>query len=195
MERRATPLQACLEREEDIEGFVEEDADFESTLVREAYKHGIVVNSKKFGEYVRAEDAEHLERRPSFASPFRLPSSRFLLYSNVLVVSVSLVLCVLEPFVIAFDYPMRLRGAGLEAAAVTEFVAGTILFADTFVSIVEAKVIICRSTGRRRLIKTRRLVRQLYFMDGDFISTCSWEFRSSSSCWLASKGSPRRWSV
>lgn len=168
VERRATPLQACLEREEDIEGFVEEDADFESTLVREAYKHGVVVNSKKFGEYVRAEDAEHRERRPSFASPFLLPSSRFILYWNVLVVSVSLVLCVLEPFVIAFDYPMRLRGAGLEAAAVTEFVAGTILFADTFVSIVEAKVIICRSTGRRRLIKTRRLVRQLYFMDGDF---------------------------
>lgn len=168
LERRTTALSACLEQEEDIEGFVEDDVDFESTLVREAYKHGVVVNSKKFGDFVRAEDAEHRRRRPSFVPPFLLPSSRFILAWNVLVVSVSLLLCVLEPFVIAFDYPMRLKGPGLHAIPMIEFIAGSVLFLEMIVSFFEAKVIICRSTGRRRLIKTRRLVRQLYVMDGDF---------------------------
>lgn len=168
LERRTTALSACLEQEEDIEGFVEDDVDFESTLVREAYKHGVVVNSKKFGDFVRADDAEHRRRRPSFVPPFLLPSSRFILAWNVLVVSVSLLLCVLEPFVIAFDYPMRLKGPGLHAIPMIEFIAGSVLFSEMIVSFFEAKVIICRSTGRRRLIKTRRLVRQLYVMDGDF---------------------------
>ena len=46
--RRATPLD-CILQEEDIDGYsFDHEDDLESTLVRESYKHGVLVNSTKF---------------------------------------------------------------------------------------------------------------------------------------------------
>ena len=170
VERRATPLSQCLEQEEDIEGFVIEEDDLESTLVRESYKHGVLVNSSRFYAYVK-EDARHRTRhRPRWESLF-LPSSRFQLAWNVIIVAVTVMMSVIEPFVIAFDYPMKLKGRGLSAAPIIDFVAGALFFIDTFVvNFLEAKVLTCRSTGRRKLITTPRLIRKIYIFEGTFVT-------------------------
>ena len=170
-ERRASPLSQCLEQEEDIEGFVIEEDDLESTLVRESYKHGVLVNSSRFYAYVK-EDAPHRtrHRRPRWESLF-LPSSRFQLAWNVIIVAVTVMMSVIEPFVIAFDYPMKLKGRGLSAAPIIDFVAGALFFIDTFVvNFLEAKVLTCRSTGRRKLITTPRLIRKIYILEGTFVT-------------------------
>jgi len=164
-------LSQCLEQEEDIEGFVIEEDDLESTLVRESYKHGVLVNSSRFHAYVK-EDARtrHRTHRPRWESLF-LPSSRFQLAWNVIIVAVTVMMSVIEPFVIAFDYPMKLKGRGLSAAPIIDFVAGALFFIDTFVvNFLEAKVLTCRSTGRRKLITTPRLIRKIYIFEGTFVT-------------------------
>ena len=170
VERRATPLSQCLEQEEDIEGFVIEEDDLESTLVRESYKHGVLVNSSRFYAYVKEDARRTRHRRPRWESLF-LPSSRFQLAWNVIIVAVTVMMSVIEPFVIAFDYPMKLKGRGLSAAPIIDFVAGALFFIDTFVvNFLEAKVLTCRSTGRRKLITTPRLIRKIYTLEGSFVT-------------------------
>ena len=163
-------MSQCLEQEEDIEGFVIEEDDLESTLVRESYKHGVLVNSSRFYAYVKEDARRTRHRRPRWESLF-LPSSRFQLAWNVIIVAVTVMMSVIEPFVIAFDYPMKLKGRGLSAAPIIDFVAGALFFIDTFVvNFLEAKVLTCRSTGRRKLITTPRLIRKIYIFEGTFVT-------------------------
>lgn len=171
LERRATPLEECILARED-EGFVEED-DFEATLVRESFKHGVVVDSKKFIAYASREEAARRARRRG--SPARecfrdmfAPSSRAQLSWNALIVLVTAIMCFVEPLVIGFDLPMRVR-AGMSALEILDVSAGVCYAIDTFVvNFLEAKVLICRSTGRRKLVTTPALIHTIYVLDDTF---------------------------
>lgn len=166
--RRATPLD-CILQEEDIDGYsFDHEDDLESTLVRESYKHGVLVNSTKFFSYASKEARARARRlRPRWRSLFD-PSSRFQLSWNILIVIVTSVMCIAEPLAIGFDVPMRV-GAGMNPYAVLDFIAGLVYALDTFcVNFLEAKIITCRSTGRRKLITTPALIHAIYVVDGTF---------------------------
>lgn len=170
VERRATPLEECILARED-EGFVEED-DLEATLVRESFKHGVVVSSKRFLAYAtREENARRTTRRDSPAREclrdMFAPSSRAQLSWNTLMVLMTAMMCFVEPLVIGFDMPMRVH-ANMSVLQILDVCAGVCYALDFVVNFLEAKVLICRSTGRRKLITTPALIQAIYVLDDTF---------------------------
>lgn len=141
------------------------DEDTESTLIREASKHGILLDHKKFQEYSSLAEPRALKPRWVI-----LPSSRFSWAWHLLITFMTIGIATIEPFCIAFDYDMTLRKR-VKLLPLIDFLFGFLLLIDTFVinMFLEAKVVTCKSTGRRKLITTPRLFRRLYvYESGQF---------------------------
>lgn len=141
------------------------DDDTESTLIREASKHGILLDHKKFQEYSSLAEPRALQPRWVI-----LPSSRFSWAWHLLITFMTIGIATLEPFCIAFDYDMTLQRR-VKPIPLIDFIFGFLLLIDTFVInlFLEAKVVTCKSTGRRKLITTPRLFRRLYvYESGQF---------------------------
>lgn len=141
------------------------DDDTESTLIREASKHGILLDHKKFQEYSSLAEPRALQPRWVI-----LPSSRFSWAWQLLITFMTIGIATLEPFCIAFDYDMTLQRR-VKPIPLIDFIFGFLLLIDTFVInlFLEAKVVTCKSTGRRKLITTPRLFRRLYvYESGQF---------------------------
>jgi hypothetical protein len=141
------------------------DDDTESTLIREASKHGILLDHKKFQEYSSLAEPRALQPRWVI-----LPSSRFSWAWHLLITFMTIDIATLEPFCIAFDYDMTLQRR-VKPIPLIDFIFGFLLLIDTFVInlFLEAKVVTCKSTGRRKLITTPRLFRRLYvYESGQF---------------------------
>jgi len=134
------------------------DEDTESTLIREASKHGILLDHKKFQAYSSLAEPRALKPRWVI-----LPSSRFSWMWHLLITFMTIGIATLEPFCIAFDYEMTLRRR-VKPIPLIDFIFGFLLLIDTLVInlLLEAKVVTCKSTGRRALITTPRLFRRLY---------------------------------
>ena len=141
------------------------DDDTESTLIREASKHGILLDHKKFQEYSSLAEPRALQPRWVILS-----SSRFSWAWHLLITFMTIGIATLEPFCIAFDYDMTLQRR-VKPIPLIDFIFGFLLLIDTFVInlFLEAKVVTCKSTGRRKLITTPRLFRRLYvYESGQF---------------------------
>jgi len=153
----------CADLIDDVYEDENDEGDLESTLVRESFKHGVLVDSATFYELLRSDDG--FARKKWF---ILIPNSRFSLYWGICITVFTLIFCgLIQPFVVGFDYKMRLTrhggGSHLSTSAMLEFFAGLVFFADTVIQLFEAKPIVCRATGRRTLITNPRLIAQIYW--------------------------------
>ena len=150
-----------------------DEGDLESTLVRESFKHGVLVDSTTFYTLLRSDDGAARKKWWILT-----PSSRFSLWWNACMTAFTLIFCgLMQPFIVGFDYKMRLARHGgesrLSTSALIEFFAGFLMFTDSVITMFEAKPIVCRATGRRTLITNPTLIAKVYFQSHFFSDALS----------------------
>ena len=147
----------CADLLDDV--YTKDEEDFESNLIRESFKHGVLVDSSEFYELLLSESNEFRARRFVL-----MPNSTMSLIFGVFMTLFTLGFCgLVEPFIIGFDYEMRLTiGTRVTPAALIDLLAGIVFTLDMVLNFVEAKVVICRATGRRTIITKPKSIARVY---------------------------------